>query len=164
MCDLCGCVSKREGERSRAHTHKTHLEGPAARLDWDHLGAQRAHPEDVELLALRVDLTHVHNALEPHHGAHSGGGNSMLPRTSLGDDARFAEPLGEDSLANGVVDLVGAGVREVLALEPDACSTAQLGEALREIDRGGTADELVTEVVDLGLKGRGCCVSIGVTG
>ena len=43
----------------------------------------------------------------------------MLAGPGLGDDPGLAEPAGEEDLPEGVVDLVGAGVAEVLALEPE---------------------------------------------
>ncbi len=42
----------------------------------------------------------------------------MLAGAGLGDDAPCAEALCEQRLADRIVDLVSAGVREVLALEP----------------------------------------------
>ena len=45
-------------------------------------------------------------------------GDAVLPGARLRNDARHAEPLREHGLAQRVVDLVRAGVREVLALEP----------------------------------------------
>ena len=51
----------------------------------------------------------------------------MLARAGLGDDARLAHALGEQRLAEHVVDLVGAGVAEVLALEVDARAAARAG-------------------------------------
>ena len=44
----------------------------------------------------------------------------MLTGAGLGDDARLAHPLGEQRLAERVVDLVRAGMRQVFALEQDA--------------------------------------------
>ncbi len=40
------------------------------------------------------------------------------PGTGLGHDALGADALGQQRLADGIVDLVRAGVREVLALQP----------------------------------------------
>ena len=49
-----------------------------------------------------------------------------------------AEALGEQRLADGVVDLVRAGVREVLALQPHLGAPARR-QARREGERGGSA-------------------------
>jgi hypothetical protein len=55
----------------------------------------------------------------------------VLARAGLGDDALRAEPLREQRLAERVVDLVRAGVREVLALEPHLAPQAATGAARR---------------------------------
>ena len=52
---------------------------------------------------------------------------------------RVAHALGQQRLAEDVVDLVRAGVVEILALEEDARAAAVLGEALDLGDRARTA-------------------------
>ena len=56
----------------------------------------------------------------PEQGAGRGGGHAVLAGAGLGDDARLAEAPGQERLAERVVDLVGARVGEVLALEVQA--------------------------------------------
>src|SRR5205085_922964 len=68
-----------------------------------------------------------------------GGGDAMLPGAGLRDDARLAHARGEQRLAEDVVDLVGAGVAEVLALEEDARASAVPGQALGPVERRGPA-------------------------
>lgn len=95
------------------------LEGTAAGLHGDDLGAEHPHPGDVERLALGVDLAHVDGAVEAEEGAGGGGGHTVLAGAGLGDDPGLAHALGQQGLAEHVVDLVRAGVVEVLALEED---------------------------------------------
>ncbi len=95
------------------------LEGFAARLDRDHGRAQQFHAVDVGALALDVFAAHVDHALQAVAGANGGGGHAMLACAGLGNDARLAHALGEHGLADGVVDLVGARVVQVFALEED---------------------------------------------
>ncbi len=76
----------------------------------------------------------------------------MLAGASLGDDALLAHAAGEQRLADGVVDLVRAGVVEVLALEEDARTTSMLGEPLGEVDRARPTDEVLKLVGQLGLE------------
>ena len=64
----------------------------------------------------------------------------MLARASFGDQPGFAHPRGQQGLADGVVDLVGAGVVEVLALEIDLGAAQSPAPAFRVIERGGAAD------------------------
>ena len=65
----------------------------------------------------------------------------MLAGAGLGDDARLAHALGEQDLAQAIVDLVRAGVIEVFALEIDLRAAQMLGQALGEIERIGAADD-----------------------
>ena len=75
----------------------------------------------------------------------------MLAGAGLGDDPLLAHPLGEQRLADGVVDLVRAGVGEVLALEVDA-PPDPLGEALGEVERRRAADEVAQQPLELGAR------------
>ena len=84
------------------------------------VGAQQPHPEHVERLAVDVDGAHVDLALETHQRRRRGGGHAVLAGTGLGDQPGLAHPLGEQRLAEHVVDLVRTGVVEVLTLEQHA--------------------------------------------
>ncbi len=80
--------------------------------------AEPAHPVDVRRLARDVHLTHVHRARQADARAGGRRRDAVLPGPGLGDDALRAERFGEQRLADAVVDLVRARVREVFALEP----------------------------------------------
>ncbi len=96
------------------------LEGGRAGGDRPDLGTQRAHPQHVGLLAPDVLGAHEHDAGQVEQGAGRGRGDAVLAGPGLGDHPRLAQPPGEQRLAQGVVDLVGPGVAEVLALEVEA--------------------------------------------
>ena len=66
-----------------------------------HLGAEQLHPEDVEGLAVDVDLTHVHHALHAEQRGDGGGGHAVLPGPGLGDEARLAHATGEQAPGRG---------------------------------------------------------------
>ena len=78
----------------------------------------------------------------------------MLPGARLGDDALLAHLLGEQRLAHGVVDLVRAGVVQVLALEVDVRGAVMLGEALGEVQGVRAPDVVLQDGRELGLRGR----------
>ena len=80
---------------------------------------EQAHAEDVERLARHVDLAHVDDALHAEEGGGGGGGDAVLAGAGLGHEPGLAHALGEQGLAEDVVDLVAAGVVEVLPLEED---------------------------------------------
>src|SRR5262245_60262465 len=77
------------------------------------------------------------------------GGDTVLACACLGDDPFLAHPLCQKNLAEAVVDLVAAGVVQVLALEVDLRTAAQtlrgrnvpqvVRQALGEIEFGGSA-------------------------
>ena len=126
-------------ERRRPRRHRAHL------------GAQRAHPQDVGALALDVLGAHVDDAREVEQRTGRRGRHAVLAGAGLGDDPGLAEPPGEQSLAEGVVDLVRPGVGQVLALEVEpevrdarrACAVARETRRLvrgppRPGDRHGT--------------------------
>ena len=70
-----------------------------------------------KLLAPDVLLAHVDDALHVEQGRHGGGGHSVLAGAGLGDQASLAHPPGQQRLPDSVVDLVRAGVVEVLPLQ-----------------------------------------------
>ena len=86
------------------------LQGGRPGGDGDHLGPQQPHPVDVEGLAAGVLLPHVDHARHPQQGRCGGGGHPVLAGAGLGDEAGFAHLLGQQGLAQDVVDLVGPGV------------------------------------------------------
>ena len=76
-----------------------------------HLGAEHLHPEDVKFLSLAVHGPHVDDTFHAQERADGGRGDPVLSSARLGDNAVFADALGQERLSHGVVDLVRAGVR-----------------------------------------------------
>jgi hypothetical protein len=76
----------------------------------------------------------------------------VLTRARLGDDALLAHLLSEKRLADGVVDLVRAGVVQILALEVDVRGAVVLGEALSEIQGVRAPDVVLQDGRELGLR------------
>jgi hypothetical protein len=72
---------------------------------------------DIQGLPFAIHLAHVNDAFEAEHGGDGGGGDAVLAGAGLGDDPRLAHAAGEEDLADGVVDFVRAGVKQILALE-----------------------------------------------
>ena len=75
----------------------------------------------------------------------------MLARAGLGDDPLLSEPAGEHDLAERVVDLVRAGVVQVLAFQVEALTGR---EPVGAGEGRGTPDVRPAEVVELGLECR----------
>ena len=76
----------------------------------------------------------------------------MLSRPGLRDDALFAHPLGQQGLAERVVDLVRSGMRQVLALQVNLRAAEILAEARRMIEGRGPANVLMEQVAKTILK------------
>ena len=70
------------------------LQRAAAAVDLADGRAEKLHAEDVERLPLHVVRAHVDVALEAEERAGRRGGDAVLPRAGLGDDAALAHPLG----------------------------------------------------------------------
>ena len=92
-----------------------------------HLGAEQVHPLDVRRLAPHVLGAHVDDALEAEARADGRGRDAVLAGARLGDDPLLAEPPREHGLAERVVQLVRAGVEQVLALQVERACRARTG-------------------------------------
>ena len=102
---------------------------PRAAGDRPHFGPQQPHAEDVRPLAADILLAHVDDAFQAEAGAGRGRGHAVLAGAGFGDHAVLAHPHGQQRLAERVVDLVGAGVIQVFALEIDLGAAGMLGSA-----------------------------------
>lgn len=98
------------------------LQRTGAAGDRHYLRAQQPHPINVQCLPLGILLPHENHALHAHEGGGGGGGHAMLSCAGFGDEAGLAHPLGQQCLPQYVVDLVSAGVVEILPLEIDLCA------------------------------------------
>ena len=94
------------------------LEGPGAALDGPDFSAEQLHAPHVGGLALHVLGTHENDAFKPQTGGGSGCRHAVLARAGFRDQRRFAHMLGEQRLPERVVDLVRAGVQQILAFQP----------------------------------------------
>ena len=120
----------------------------------DHLGAQQAHAEHVEGLARRCRPRPCRPCTSmPSRAAAVARGHAVLAGTGLGHQAGLAHAPGQQGLAQHVVDLVRAGVVEVLALEQHP--HAQLvGQPVALGQRRRPPGVVAQQVVQLGAEGR----------
>ncbi len=130
----------RVAQRARAAGHRPHL------------GAQQLHAEHVRPLPANVFLAHVDDALQAEVGTRGRGRHAVLPGAGLGNHPPLAHPHREQRLAERVVDLVGAGVVQVFALELNLRPAALLGQPLGKVQRRRPADKVLQQAVELSLK------------
>ena len=119
------------------------LQGAGAGRHRPDLGAQQLHAKDVGRLPLDVGRAHVDFAFQAEQRADGGGGDTVLAGAGLGDDAGLAHAPCEQDLAQRVVDLMRAGVIELVALEVDLRAAEPPGQSLREIERAWPADVML---------------------
>ena len=121
-------------------------------------------------LPLDVDRAHIDDAFEAEARAQRRGGDAVHAGAGLGDDALLAHALRQHDLAEHVVDLVRAGMVELLALEINlGAATRTAGgrlstmrrQPLGEIKRRRPAD-IVREVAIHLLAERRIGLGVGV--
>ena len=64
----------------------------------------------------------------------------MLSGAGFGDDTALAKTFSEQSLTNGVVDFVRAGMVQVFAFQPDFRAAHLVAEAFGVVKRGRAAN------------------------
>src|SRR5207245_1510892 len=82
------------------------LQRLAALFDAVHRRAEEPHPKYVQGLALDVGGAHVHLDGQAEDRPDHRGGDSMLARAGLRDQALLTHPTGEEGLTHYVVELV----------------------------------------------------------
>src|SRR5579859_3640083 len=124
------------------------FQGARARRHGYHLRAHQLHPIHIEPLAPRVFLAHVDDAVEAEARAHRGSRDAMLTGARLRDDPALLHSLREEDLSQRVVDLVGAGVVQVFALQQDARANSRR-QPRHGRDRCRAADVVLEQRVEL---------------
>ncbi len=130
------------------------LQGRRARMHRHHLGAEQFHAEDIGLLPLDVGGAHIDDAGQVEERAGGRRRHPVLAGAGLGDDPALAHPPRQQDLAQHVVDLVRAGMVELVALQIELGAAEMPGQPLGEIERARPPDIMFEVIVELGLKAR----------
>jgi hypothetical protein len=93
-------------------------------------------------------------------GARRSSRHTVLPGTGFGNDARLAHAFRQKRLADGIVDLVRAGVIQILSLQIDSGPAATLRQTLRKIQRAGPANVMSKQALQFVGESR---VSLGAS-
>ena len=102
--------------------------------DADDFRSEKTHAGDVEGLAFHVHRPHVDRAIEAEPRSSGSGGDAVLAGSCLCNDAGFPHAAGEEDLADRVVDLVRAGVEQILALQINFRPAEFFGEPFGKIE------------------------------
>ena len=106
------------------------LQGAGAGSDRHHLCPQQLHLENIQLLALNIYSPHENLALHAEQRRHRSSCHAMLACTCLCNYPVLAHALRQKGLPQGIVDLVGAGMEQILTLEINLCSAIMLGQLI----------------------------------
>ena len=96
---------------------------------------------------------HIDHAFQPELGANRRCGHAMLARAGFRDDPGFAHAAGQNDLTQHIVDLVRAGVVQLIPLHVDLGAAQMGGQAFAEIKRAGAANVVLPQPVHLGPEG-----------
>src|SRR5207249_758385 len=96
---------------------------------------------------------HADLAAHAEERGHGGGRHPVLAGARLGDQPALLQPACNQRLSDRVVDLVGAGVEQVLALEEDAGTAEPPREAAGEVEPGRPSGVLAEPARELALEG-----------
>ena len=130
------------------------LERARAGRNRDDLRAEQAHAVHVERLTLGVLHAHEHHALHAHQGCGRRSRNTVLTGTGLCDQTGLAHFFRQQRLTEHVVDLMCAGVVEILALEIDLRTAEVTGHMLRKVQPRRTACVVVQQLGQLCVEFR----------
>ena len=130
------------------------LQRAGAGFDRHHLGAEQLHAIHVQALPFDVRGAHEHPTFKPQPRRHRRRRHAMLPGASFRDDARLAHALRKQRLPHRVVDLVGAGVVQVLPLEVQLGAADLRRQAFGQVERRGAPDVVGQIVGQFGAEAR----------
>ena len=137
------------------------FEGLAARLHRHHRGTQELHAVDIRALTFHIFAAHINHALQAVTCTNGGGGHAVLSCAGLCNHTGFAHAFGQHGLANGVVDLVRAGVIQVFTFQVNLRATHLAADASGMVDGGGATHKMRQLGFELGDK-SGVVLVLGV--
>ena len=125
------------------------LESLRTGSDFFNHGSQQFHPEYVHGLAPYIFGAHIDDTLEAKPGGNRGSGHAVLACAGFSNDAGFPHPLRQQGLAHRVIDLMGAGMIQVLALQVDLGAGQLAAPPVRVIQGRRPAHESFKVTVEL---------------
>ncbi len=130
------------------------FQGPGAAGDRMHPGAQQFHAVHVQRLTDSVFLSHINLTFHVQQGGGGGSGHAVLPCAGLGNEAGLSHLFSQQGLAQHIVDLVRAGMVQILSLEIDSGPSQIPSHLLRIIQKRRSACVFVQQGLQFLLKFR----------
>ena len=130
------------------------LERARAGRNRDDLRAEQAHAVHVERLTLGVLHAHEHHALHAHQGCGRRSRNAVLTGAGFRDQTGLAHLFRQQCLTEHVVDLMGAGVVQILAFEVDLRTAEVVCHMLRKVQARRTSCVVVQQLGQLCVEFR----------
>ena len=104
-----------------------------------HLGAKQAHAVDIGFLPGHILGPHENLAFHVEQGASRRRGDAVLSGAGFGDDFGLTHAPGQQRLTHDVVDFMGAGMVQLVALEIELCAAEMRRQSAGEIERARPA-------------------------
>ena len=131
------------------------LQGLKTEAHRDHVGAEKLHACHVRGLLGDIHFTHVDIALQSEICRRRGQRHAVLSGAGLRDQLLLSHVFRQQSLAHAVVQFMGTGKVEVLALQIDLRHAQFAGKPLTVIDRGRASLIFPADPAQLGDELRG---------
>ena len=128
------------------------FQGFVARFHRFNFRPQQRHTHDVGPLAGDILCAHIDGAGQIKQRAHRGGGHAVLAGPCFRNNAALAHALGQQDLAQTVVDFVGAGVIQFVPFKINLRPAQIIGDAFGMPQRAGPPHIVTKQQAELALK------------
>ena len=130
------------------------LQGCGSGCDRNDFCAQKAHPVDVESLTDGIFFAHEYDAFHTHEGCGRRGGYTVLTGAGFRDQAGFTNFFSKKCLAKDIVDLMSAGMVQILPFQVDLSAAQVLCHLPGIIEPGRASGVVVQKIGKFPLKIR----------
>ena len=119
-----------------------------------YLGSQKFHTVDIQCLSVGIFFSHEDFAFHPQEGCCRCGSHTVLSGTGLCDQAGLAHLLGKQCLSQGIIDLMGTGMVQILSLEIDLRAAQILRHFPCIVQQRGAPRVFIQQLVQLRIEFR----------
>ena len=112
-----------------------------------YLGSEEFHTIDIQRLSVGIFFSHKNFTFHTEERCCRCGSHTVLSGTGLCDQAGLAHLLGKQCLSQGIIDLMGTGMVQILSLEIDLRAAQILGHLLRIIQQRGATGIFIQQLI-----------------